>query len=310
MRMKRLKKRFGGQTLLEVLLALGLLAAIATAGISLSLRYIDALARANDFKTVSAVSQEGFEAVESIARGSWETLTQGTYGLNKGSIWALQAEPDIVDGRFTRTLEVADVNRDSSCQITAGDGVVDPETKQVTLTIEWTTSGRDLSASASKYFSNWSNDPDDLCASTEAGNLIINVDGAVLDNTKKQVEGIVLENTSSVDVTIDELTIAWIKCELATPCVNPEDYTSPGNTFSIKINASDVWHSSNGIGSPTGVQPSGTTIDIVDVVIPANTTYPLDRIRFDSKLDGSQFTITATMGDASQTEVTTDSFLP
>lgn len=296
-----MKKHYSqhGQSLLEAVLGIGLLIVISTGALSVSFRYLSTLQRAIDIKEVSFVAQEGLEAVHSIGYDSWESIQDGTYGLNSnGGTWQLQAIPDQVSGRYTRTILVESVQRAEDCSITEVAGTTDPDTKKITLTVEWFVGNTPLTQSVTTYVTNWNN-PEPLCAQTQAGNLSINVSIAHLGTTKKQVEGITIENLGISEVTIDKLIVAWIK----------EDGTSPGEIESVKIDGTDVWHK-NLIEDVFASFGSGSTLDIADVTIPSGQIYDVDRIRFDEKLDGAQFTLTVIMGDESQTEVVTEGFLP
>lgn len=296
-----------GQTLLEALLALGLLSVAISGSLLLAFRYLNTSNRVRDLVNIGTVMEEGFEAIESIAYRSWGTLVTGAtnYGLvQSGGVWNVTTTPDIIQGRYTRTVHIAAVYRDTNCNIVAGGGTLDPDTKKITIDVAGSMTPIPFQRSSTKYITNWKN-ATPLCTTTQAGSLFIDVENAELDSTKKEMHDVEFTNTGFVSITIDKMIVSWVK----------PDGSSPSTVQSIKIDNEDRWHSSNGTGSPQGNQPSGTVLDFpvdLNVVIAPGETVDLDRIRFNAKLDaagGTKFTITAIMADASQTSVTTPQFL-
>jgi hypothetical protein len=233
--------------------------------------------------------------VQSIAYNTWANVADGTHGLSKGSgYWQFSGSSDLIDDKYTREIVVSEVQRDGDCEIVES-GDADDDTKLVSATISWENSGRSLSQSFSRYFTNFKS-PASCEDEDEAGSLVIDIDEASIDSTKKSIVGIVLRNEGSTDITIDKLTIEW---------------TEPGSMRFIKIDDETVWNATSGIGSPHGYQYSGAEIDIVDFTLEAGEEYDVDNIRFNDKIDGSTVTITATMSDGTTvTEVTTPPFIP
>jgi type II secretory pathway pseudopilin PulG len=285
-----------GQNTIEVLLALALFIVMITGLTSLMLKYYGAVERAAELYDVKNVAAETSEALEKVAANNWATVVDGNYGLSTaGSIWSLTGTPDLVKNKYTRTISISSVKRDSNCNVLFVGGMDDPDTKLATTTISWSARGLALSKSYYQYISNWRGAPES-CIIGQARSLTIDVSAATIDATKKSMVGAKLINNSDVPITLDKMTLTW---------------TKEGEIQFVKINGSNVWHSTNGTGTPQGEQPSGTELDIVDVTIPAHTTYNIDNVRFDEKIDGAQVTIAVMMIDGStRTQVKTLPFNP
>ena len=286
-----------GQNLIELILALALFFIFIAGGLLLTSRYLSTFDRSQDLNKIQPIVSETFEAIQNIAYDNWSGLIDGDHGLTISSNkWILQSSPDIIDNKFTRTVTIAPVSRDTSCQIVAIGGTTDPDTKLVTATITRQTDKGPFTQIFSKYYTNWSNPTPCEPRYGEAGQLTLDVSNANIDSTKKSLVNARFINTGTVPITLDKMTLTW---------------TESGNITYIKINGYNHWHSTNGIGTPQGDQPSGTELDLVDFVMQPGQTYPIDSFRFDSKVDGSTFVITCTMKDKTKTTViTTPPFVP
>lgn len=285
-----------GQTLGEVIIALALFAAIIGATSYLISSKFNSLNRHQDFDQANAIARAGFEAIESIARQDWSSLVYGAYGLsNSNGAWQLKSAPDFFD-KYARTITVSEVRRDADCKIVQTGGIVDPDAKMATVAITWPAGESNSTKSYNQLFTAWQNPTSCLTKNGDVRYLLIDVGNSIIDSTKKSLVGTILKNTGPAPVAIDTMALTW---------------TKPGNITYIKINGANYWHSTSGIGSPAGVQPSGTVIDIENFALLPGVSYDIDVFRFDSKVDGSTFTITATMTDGSSTtETTTPPFIP
>lgn len=286
----RFYKKPHGNSILEVILALALLLVAISGAMILAFRSLETLRRSEDMTDVSLIAQESFEAFQEIAYTSWGSWTDNAiYGLTSASgQWKLQTTPDLRNNTYTRSLTILPVYRDANCLI-AKTGTNDPDTKNARVTITWNDVGTTRSQEFTKLFTNWKQGTK-LCTLTEAGSLEIYVDEAELDRTKKEIHEIEFRNTGKKAITITHLIVSWIK-------------ESHGNLVSVRIEDDDVWHEQDGV-------PTGTKIDIDDVTILPGKEAEVNRFRFDSKLDGSIFTITAIMKDDSQISVTSKEFPP
>ena len=112
------KQREKGQGLIEVLVALGIFFIFVVGTLSLAFRYLDTMNKAIDLKEVEVIVEESLEAVQSIAYDSWGLLVDDVYGLDSsGGSWQFQANPDLIRNKYTRSVNIAPVNRDEDCNI-------------------------------------------------------------------------------------------------------------------------------------------------------------------------------------------------
>lgn len=151
-------KKENGQNLIEVLLALALFLILIGGSAILAFRYLNTFQAAKDLTQIQSVTKESFEAIQSLAYNNWASLQNGSYGLNPTSgQWQLQALPDTVDNRYTRTVTISSVSRDASCQIVTQGGTADPDTKLVTVNLSWPNAGATQNKSFNQYFTSWNN---------------------------------------------------------------------------------------------------------------------------------------------------------
>jgi|SRR3989344_4931450 len=142
----------GGYGLIEIVVAIALVVTFVSsiaAAAHFELRAVNESARRSQ---VAFLLEEGVEAVRSIRDRGWtagiQPLVSGTVYYPVFSIqWKLvTTDPGPLDGRFTRTVVVGDIyRRDSDADIvdvSSGDPkTIDPSTKLVTVTVQWTGTG-------------------------------------------------------------------------------------------------------------------------------------------------------------------------
>lgn len=285
-----------GQNLLEAILAIAIFLILITGSMMLTLQYLDNVSRAKELLTTKIILEETNASIEGIAANDWASLTDGTFGLIKNNgYWELSGTSDIIENKYTRSLTISEVQRNDECTLVENGGTPDPDTKNITVNVNWNTKMGEQQKSFNRLISNWQN-PTNCTTQGEAGSLVLDVSISNIDATKKSLVNTFLRNEGSVPITIDKFTLTW---------------TAPGNITYIKIETTNHWHATSGIGLPSGEQPSGTEMDIVDFTLEPGQTYEIDSFRFDEKVDGSTFTITATMSDGtSLTQITTPPFIP
>lgn len=172
-----------GVLMVEVIITIAIFAIMATGAVYfLSANVYSAQASANR-TTAAAYLQQGIEAVQAIDRAAWNALADSPdneYGLEQNSgIWSLAAEPDNPDGDtdYTRTITIADVYRNPAGDIVDSgttDAVMDPHTRAVTVTIEWSNGPiRSSEISSDVYLTDWdsSQTVEDVVADFTAGTL-------------------------------------------------------------------------------------------------------------------------------------------
>ena len=135
---KSILKSENGQSLVELLMAMGLISILLPAiltGIVASRG-----GRAQDIQRVGAVEvlKDAQEAVRSIHERDWtEIETNGTYHVEiSGDKWILSPGIQTVDG-YTTSIVIGDVFRDSNGAIVTSGGTLDSSTKEVIVTVSW-----------------------------------------------------------------------------------------------------------------------------------------------------------------------------
>lgn len=114
-----------GFSLVEVLLAVSLLAFLVVPFIGAYIYGVELTAISGDRARAANLAEEGLEAVRSIRDGDFRQLTNGPKYLKiVGGVWTFSPDPEVVD-IFTRT-------------ITINDSVpANPDVKEVTATVTW-----------------------------------------------------------------------------------------------------------------------------------------------------------------------------
>ncbi len=118
---------------------------------------------------------------------------------------------------------------------------------------------------------------------TQASALIVNATASALASSSRNLTGITLQNTSASPITIDRMIVTW-----------------SGSTRTMQdiiINGVTVWN--------TGTSTTPANVDITNTAIPASTTRPLTRIRWNSSMAGRTITLQFVMLDGSTTSLCT-----
>ncbi len=131
-----------GSSLIEVLLAFGLLAiflpALAT-GLVASRE-----GRATEKQRLAAVAllREEEEALRNVRESGWANFAGfsgagAVHATTSGSTWILQNGVENIDG-YARHAEITSVSRDTNGTIVTSGGADDPSTKKVVISVSWT----------------------------------------------------------------------------------------------------------------------------------------------------------------------------
>lgn len=157
----KLKNNSRGFGLIEVIIGVAIMSAVL---LSLSQigQFVFRVVDESNYKLRGAfLAEEGIEAVRAIRDSGWSAniapLALGTdyYLRFSGGDWVLDAVPQPkVDGTFDRRIIFRAVNRDASDNIVSAGGVLDPDTKKVTVNITWNNRGRESTAAVSTYITN------------------------------------------------------------------------------------------------------------------------------------------------------------
>jgi prepilin-type N-terminal cleavage/methylation domain-containing protein len=140
--MKYYKNKKEGFSLLELILAIAI---FSIGSVALATLLIDAnlSTRLGGERTEALFyAKEGVEAVRSIRDNSWSDLTDGTYGLsNIDGAWALAADPDLIDNKYTRSVEINETAT---------------STKSINISVVWNVNpGRTASTSLLTILTDW-----------------------------------------------------------------------------------------------------------------------------------------------------------
>lgn len=130
-----------GQALIEVLVGLGIAAAIMPAVVTAFFAARGGEAQEQVRVMALARLREGREVLRLLKEDNWANLADnGTYRLTlTGGAWSISpgTETDL-DGLFTRQIVVSDSYRDVNGLLSL-TGILDPSVKHIELTVSWTT---------------------------------------------------------------------------------------------------------------------------------------------------------------------------
>lgn len=143
-----------GVTLVEVMIALSIIASIAVViGFSVT-AYVDARTKLlNDTKSLY-LAEEGYEVLRALRDNDWDTIDVLAIGSThyldvSTSTIAVSATPEIIDGLFYRSFVLSAVYRNSNDDITsstASGAIVDTEILEVRMSVFGPTGTTSLTA--------------------------------------------------------------------------------------------------------------------------------------------------------------------
>ena len=145
-------KNNNGQSLVEIIVAIGIFAVGANAVISLVLSSYVTSSSGGAYTKAALTLQETTEAMTAVSKEAYNRLLPGTYGLDfSGGSWMLTGSPDVHDG-FTRSVTISEVERDGGGSISTG--VVDVQTRKITTSVDWQSRGQAKSVTSVFYLTN------------------------------------------------------------------------------------------------------------------------------------------------------------
>lgn len=128
-----------GQTLIELILAMGLAAIILPALMAGFMSSREGKVQQGQRMQAIALLKETEQAVKSIRNTGWNNFaTNGTYHPVLGSSSWSFASGTIATNGFTQEVVISDVSRNANGDIVISGGTNDPSTKKVVITIFWT----------------------------------------------------------------------------------------------------------------------------------------------------------------------------
>lgn len=190
---------------------------------------------------------EGMEAVQSIDRYAWNELADSPddeYGLElDGTVWALASEPDHPNGdsRFTRTVTLADVYRDTAGDIvesTTTGAVFDPHTRAIVTTVTWqaNATGHTNTISAPAYVTDWDDSElvSDLDTDWSVGTLD-NLRISEIDDGELQIIQPTMELGTVIATTTDQTVLLSNEYTQAVVITSIMDGNNPNSPVSTRV---------------------------------------------------------------------------
>ncbi len=147
-----------GQSLVELMVAIGLLGLVVLTLVSYSAFNASTALHGEQLAVARTYANEGMEAARAIRDRGWRYLTLGDHGTTTSSgYWEFSGAADSLEsGQYVRTVSVTAVQRDLAGDIVQSGGVNDPRTRFVEVLVEWTTlQGTPVSHLISTYLTNW-----------------------------------------------------------------------------------------------------------------------------------------------------------
>lgn len=272
-----------GSLMLEALLAMGISALFTSALLGYIMITNESTDRAKENTTVFWETQEGLDALQTIAFDSLTNTLTGslTFASNR---WSLGTSgPQTLPDGATRIVKVENVSRDAQCLVVASGGTVDTDSKKLTSTTSWVDSrGKNHTATLTALRTNWENPTGPCFAASQATQVDFDISGAVFAGGK-QLRNVYFTNNGGASVTIDMLSFTW---------------DNGAELDQVFMDTSKIW-SSSGPGTPTEELHSGETMDVQNFVLTAGSTAELNKGQFDKQMSGATLTMTVTFTDGS-----------
>lgn len=146
-----------GLSIIEVIVAIAILIIISASTISTILGAFSTNRLAQEETQATYIATQGLDAVKSISSQDWANLSPGTYGLtNSSGTWAFSGSSD-TSGKFTRTITITAINRDTGGNIVTSGGFTDPQSFSIQASITWNfTPTRSNTISLNQLLTQWS----------------------------------------------------------------------------------------------------------------------------------------------------------
>lgn len=151
-----MRKRFAALSIIEIILAIAIMAIIFTAGFSIFRLSLIAAQQAQNYRRAELLAMDLINLAISQRNENWNSLQPGTYHFVSDPVEGLMFAPDEeeIDG-FTRWIVITEVQRNGSGQIVTSGGTVDEESMKVTAHVSWELLNREESISLAQYLTNW-----------------------------------------------------------------------------------------------------------------------------------------------------------
>lgn len=138
----------------EIIVAVSIIVVSVLAAMTVTQKSISVSRQALHTSQASLLLEEGAEVTRILRDNAWSNISSLSAGTNYyptfSGTWAFSSTPSNI-GIFTRTVTVANVNRDATSGNIAVSGTNDPGTKLITVTVSWTESGQAMSKTLPFY---------------------------------------------------------------------------------------------------------------------------------------------------------------
>lgn len=136
--MVKLSKLIKGQSLVEIIIAIGLAAILLPALVTGLIAARSGKPQQLQRTYAIGLTQETIEAARVVRQAGWPTFAvNGTYHpVRSGSTWALVSGGETIND-YTRTLTISDAYRDGSGKLVETSGTMDPSVKKLQIDISW-----------------------------------------------------------------------------------------------------------------------------------------------------------------------------
>ena len=140
---------------IEVLIAVSIIAVSILAAMTVAQKSVQVSRQSFHATQASFLLEEGAEAVRVLRDNAWTNISALSAGANyypvfSSGTWTLSLSPATI-GIFTRTISLANVNRDNSSKDISVSGSDDPGTKLVTVTVSWPEGGTTVTKTLQFY---------------------------------------------------------------------------------------------------------------------------------------------------------------
>lgn len=141
--------------MIEVLVAISIITFSILAMMVVSQKSVRVAYQSFHTTQASFLLEEGAEAMRVLRDDDWSNISSLTpstsyYLVFSGGTWTLLDTASTI-GIFTRTVTVADVNRDDVSKDISQSGTNDPSTKLITVTVSWSEGGTTVNKTLSFY---------------------------------------------------------------------------------------------------------------------------------------------------------------
>lgn len=149
-------KKKNGFSLIELVLAMVLLAIVSGAFFSLYFTISSGAANEKNQQQAIFYAQEGLEIVKNIKSANFLNLNDGVYGLRQsGESYALETDlTETLADFFQRRVTITRVYRNHDGQIEENGSLLDPATKKITVRVAWN-EGAEKNVILEEYLSDW-----------------------------------------------------------------------------------------------------------------------------------------------------------